>query len=67
MHKLLTHLLAAKARRLRDAYAKLLYCTVSRIDFYKTLGENRLDSFEATVLSEISVTPSVFAHTHIPV
>jgi hypothetical protein len=44
MHELLTHLLPAKARQSRDAYAKLLYCTVSTTNFLKTLGENRLCS-----------------------
>jgi hypothetical protein len=44
MHELLTHLLLAKARQLRDALTKLLYCTVSRIFLYKILKENRLCS-----------------------
>ena len=50
MHDLLTHSLLAKVRQSRNAYAKLLYSTVSRTYFNKILGERRLCSLK--LLSE---------------
>jgi hypothetical protein len=43
MRRLLTYLLLAKTRQLRDAFAELLYYTVSRTYFPKRLRENRLN------------------------
>jgi hypothetical protein len=40
MHKLLTHLLLAKVRKLRDACTRLPYCAVSRTYFYIMLARS---------------------------
>ena len=59
MHGLSTYLLPAKARQSRDAYAKQSYYIVSRTDFYKRLGENRLDSFRLLFREFVYLQPVV--------